>query len=144
MQPLLKKVSLSFSPTPSLKIKVLSSPPSPFWKFCRRYKPSPHPLEKGGVHAMRENHFQPENKSIYNTNYHLWCLKFCHWGRWQETQAAVNREKSKERTRFLFNNPWVFNIFVLLPAIMKYLYDSAKYDLIVWVSFKSKQEHLSN
>ena len=37
----------------------------------------------------------------------------------------------------MFNNLWVFDIFVLLPAIiMQYLYDSVLYALRVWVSFK--------
>ena len=55
--------------------------------------------------------FKPENKTIYSTNDHLWRLKFakyfvqemkkfCRWGRRQEAQVAVNREKGKERTRF--------------------------------------------
>ena len=35
------------------------------------------------------------------------------------------------------HNPRVFNIFALLPAmIMKYMYDSASYALIGWVSSK--------
>ena len=55
--------------------------------------------------------FKPENKTIYDTNDHLWRLKFtecyvqemkklCRWGKRQEAQVAMNREKGKERTRF--------------------------------------------
>ena len=51
--------------------------------------------------------FKPENETIYNTNDHLWRLKFakyfvqemkkfCRWGRRQEAQVAVNREGKRE------------------------------------------------
>ena len=44
--------------------------------------------------------FKTENETIYSANDHLWCFvqemkKFCRWGRWQEAQVAVNREKEK-------------------------------------------------
>ena len=72
--------------------------------------------------------FKPENETIYSTNDNLWRLKFakyfiqemkkfCRWGRQQETQVAVNREKGKERTRFCSIN-CEFLIFLLFPAII--------------------------
>ena len=50
--------------------------------------------------------FKPENKTINDTNDHLWRLKFaeycvqemkklCRWGRRQEAQVSINREKGK-------------------------------------------------
>ena len=58
-----------------------------------------------------EKIIKPENETIYSMNDHLWHLKFvkyfvqemkkfCHWGRPQEAQVAVNKEKGKQRTRF--------------------------------------------
>ena len=54
---------------------------------------------------------KPENETIYSMSDHFWRLKFakyfvqemkkfCRWGRRQEAQVAVSREKEKERTRF--------------------------------------------
>ena len=77
------------------------------------------------MQSVTSFHFQSENESIHDTKDHLWCLNFCSWGRQQEAQAAVNREKRREN-KILFNNPWVSDNFVLLPAmIMNYSYDSA-------------------
>ena len=46
----------------------------------------------------------------------------------KEAQAVVKSEKDRERERdnkILFNNLWVYNIFLLHPGIiMQYLYDS--------------------
>ena len=55
----------------------------------------------------------------------------------KEAQVAVTREKGRERyDNSLFNKLWVFDIFMLLPAIiMQYFYDSVEYALKVWVSF---------
>ena len=51
--------------------------------------------------------------------------KKCRWGRPQEAQVAVKREKGKERTRFCSITHEFFYIFVLFPAIiMLYLLDS--------------------
>ena len=90
--------------------------------------------------------FKAENKTIYTTNNHLRHLKFAEycvqeleklycWGRRQEAQFSVNREGQREN-KILSNNPWVFDIFVLLPAIIiQYLYNSVWYALKVWISF---------
>ena len=42
----------------------------------------------------------------------------------KKAQATVNRERAERDNNILFNNLWVFDMFVLLPAIMQYLYDS--------------------
>ena len=86
-----------------------------------------------------------ENETTYSTNDHLWRSKLCPrtentlpLRKAKEAQVSVSREKGREReSNILFHNPWVFDIFVLLPAIiMQYLYGSVKYALKVWVSFK--------
>ena len=77
---------------------------------------------------MEKTTFKLEYETIYGMNDHLRRLKLaeysvqvikkhCRWGRRQEAQVAVNREKGKERTRFclIIRN---FDIFLLLPAII--------------------------
>ena len=62
---------------------------------------------------------------IYFVNDHLWRLK--NWKdsaarKAKEAQAVVNRENGREKERdnkILFNNLLVFDIFVLLPVIIK-------------------------
>ena len=58
----------------------------------------------------------------------------------EEGDRNTSRSKQRERqikNKILFNNLWVFDIFLLFPVIrMKYLYDLAKYALIVWGPFK--------
>ena len=52
--------------------------------------------------------FKPENKTIYSKSDHFWGLKLveycvqekeklCRWGRQQEAQVAVNREKRRAK-----------------------------------------------
>ena len=49
----------------------------------------------------------------------------CHWGRWREHKFQEAERRAERDSNILFYNPWVFDIFVLLPAIiMQYLYDS--------------------
>ena len=59
----------------------------------------------------------------------------------EEGEGSASRNKQRDEQReitTLFYNPWVFDIFVLLPAIiMQYLYDSVQYALNVWVSLNS-------
>ena len=47
---------------PHLKIKVVSSPP--FWKFCRRFNPTPSPAERGGAHYV----LQGLRKALHDHN----------------------------------------------------------------------------
>ena len=79
--------------------------------------------------------FKPENETIYFTNDHLWrlILRGTVSRNWkisaaQEGKESTSRSKQREGQRdnnILFNNLWVLNIFVFLPAIiMQYLHDS--------------------
>ena len=99
--------------------------------------------------TLEKDIFKAENETICSTNDHLWRSKLCPrtentllLRKAREAQIAISRENSRERERerninILFYNPWVPDIFVLLPAIiMQYLYDSVQYALKVWVSFK--------
>ena len=54
-------------------------------------------------------------------------------------KSLNSRSKQREgqrKNKIFFNNLWVFDISVLLPAIkLQYLYDSVFYVLKVWVYF---------
>ena len=79
--------------------------------------------------------FKPEDKTIYGTNDHLWHLKLVgtvskNWKNSaieeDEKSASCRMQREGQRdNNILFNNLWVSDIFVLLPAIvMQYFYDS--------------------
>ena len=62
----------------------------------------------------------------------------------RERQRETERDREREN-KILFNNQWVFDIFVLIPVIiMQYLFDSVWYVLRVWVSVKLKYRHQSS
>ena len=84
---------------------------------------------------MEKTIFKPENKSIYGTNDQRNFKKFCRWLSKNWKNSAIENDKgslshskqkvAEEGNNILFNKLWIFNIFVLLPAIiMQYLKDS--------------------
>ena len=77
---------------------------------------------------------------IHSTNDHLWRSKFYiisqsivsknwkklgRWGRQKKHKSQLTERGAERDDTILFNSLWVFDVFMLLPAIiMQYLYDS--------------------
>ena len=79
---------------------------------------------------LEKDIFKAENETIYSTNDHLWRSKLSKNWKYpavEEDEGSARRNKQREEQRdsnIFFYNPWVFNIFVLIPVIiMQYLYD---------------------